>query len=106
VILPPNARARTAFDGDCSVLISIENGACVQSYRFGERIFEGAIIYQSGGVSLQGRVTPKSGVRVTVQADGQSGSGHGHLSMMRGGWAWRGQGTGDACSGTWIAERH
>jgi hypothetical protein len=104
--LPPNARARTAFDGDWSVLISTGNGACAPSYRFGVQIFEGAIIYQSGGVSLQGRVTPKGAVRVTVQSGDQSASGQGHMSMMRGGGLWRGQGTSGACSGTWIAERH
>jgi len=103
--LPPNARARTAFDGDWSVLISTGNGACAPSYRFGVQISEGAIIYQNGGVSLQGRVTPKGAVRVTVQSDRQSASGQGHLSMMRGGGAWRGQGNGGACSGTWVAER-
>jgi hypothetical protein len=106
VILPLNARARTPFDGDWSVLISTGNGACAPSYRFGVQIFEGSITYQSGGVSLQGRVTPKGAVRVTVQSDGQSASGQGHLSMMRGGGVWRGQATGSACSGTWVAERH
>jgi hypothetical protein len=106
VTLPPNARARTAFDGDWSVLISTGNGACAPSYRFGVQISEGAIVYQNGGVSLQGRVTPKGAVRVTVQSDGQWASGQGHLSTMRGGGAWRGQGTGGACSGTWVAERH
>jgi hypothetical protein len=106
VTLPADARARTAFDGDWSVLISTGNGACVPSYRFGVQIFEGAIIYQSGGVSLQGKVTPKGAVRVTVQSDGQSASGQGHLSMMRGGGVWRGQGMSGTCSGTWVAERH
>jgi hypothetical protein len=106
VTLPPNALARTAFDGDWSVLISTGNGACAPSYRFGVQIFEGAIIYENGGVSLQGRVTPKGAVRVTVQSDGQSASGQGHLSMMRGGGVWRGQGTSGICSGTWVAERH
>jgi hypothetical protein len=106
VTLPPNARARTAFDGDWSVLLSTGNGACVPSYRFGVQIFEGAIIYQNAGVSLQGRVTPKGAVRVTVQSDGQSASGQGHLSMMRGGGVWRGQSTSGTCSGTWVAERH
>jgi hypothetical protein len=104
--LAPNARARTAFDGDWSVVISTGNGACAPSYRFGVQIFEGAIIYQNGGVSLQGRVTPRGAVRVTVQSGGQSASGQGHLSMMQGGGVWRGQGTSGTCSGTWVAERH
>jgi hypothetical protein len=104
VTLPPNARARTAFDGDWSVLISTGNGACAPSYRFGVQISEGAIIYQNAGVSLQGRVTPKGAVRVTVRSDSQSASGQGHLSMMRGGGVWRGQGSGGACSGSWLAE--
>jgi hypothetical protein len=106
VTLPPSARARTAFDGGWSVLISTGNGSCAPSYRFGVQISEGAIIYQNGGVSLQGRVTPKGAVRVTVQSERQSANGQGHLSMMRGGGIWRGQGNGGACSGTWVAERH
>jgi hypothetical protein len=106
VTLSPDARARTAFDGDWSVLISTGNGACAPSYRFGVQIFEGAIIYQSGGVSLQGRVTPKGAVRVTVQSGSQSASGQGQLSMMRGGGVWRGHDSSGACSGTWVAERH
>jgi hypothetical protein len=106
VTLGPNARARTAFDGDWSVVISTGNGACAPSYRFGVQIFEGAIIYQNGGVSLQGRVTPRGAVRVTVQSGGQSASGQGHLSIMQGGGVWRGQGTSGTCSGTWVAERH
>jgi hypothetical protein len=105
VALPPNARARTAFDGDWSVLISTGNGSCAPSYRFGVRIFEGAIVYQDGAVSLQGRVTPKGSVRVTVQSGGQSATGQGRLSMMGGGGVWRGQGTSGSCSGTWVAER-
>jgi hypothetical protein len=105
VTLPPDARARTAFDGDWSVLISTGTGACAPSYRFGVQISEGAIIYQSAGVSLQGRVTPKGAVRVTVQSDGQSAAGQGRMSMMRGGGVWRGQGTSGTCSGTWVAER-
>jgi hypothetical protein len=105
VTLPLDARARTAFDGDWSVLISTDNGSCAPSYRFGVQIFEGAIIYQGGGVSLQGRVTPKGAVRVTVQSGGQSATGQGRLSMMRGGGMWTGQGTSGTCFGTWVAER-
>ncbi|HEY4405190.1 MAG TPA: hypothetical protein VGN55_11155 [Xanthobacteraceae bacterium] len=105
VTLPPNARARTGFDGDWSVLISTSNGTCAPSYRFGVQIYQGAIIYQNGGVSLQGRVTPKGAVRVAVQSGGQSANGQGRLSMMRGGGVWRGQGTSGICSGNWVAER-
>jgi hypothetical protein len=105
VNLPLKADARTAFDGDWSVLISTGNGSCAPSYRFGVQIFDGAIIYQSAGVSLQGRVTPKGSVRVIVQSSGQSAAGQGRLSMMRGGGAWWGQGTSGSCSGTWVAER-
>jgi hypothetical protein len=106
ITLPPNAGARTAFDGDWSVLISTGNGACAPSYRFGVQILQGAIIYQNAGVSLQGRVTPKGAVRVTVQSSGQSASGRGHLSITRGGGAWKGQGTSGTCSGTWVAQRY
>jgi len=102
---PGGALARTAFDGDWSVVISTSNGACVSSYRSGVQIFEGAVVAEGGAVNVQGRVTPKGAVKVTVQSGGQWASGHGQLTKNRGGGVWRGQGTSGVCSGTWIAER-
>ena len=98
------AFARTIFDGDWSVLIATNSGACGPSYRFGVQISDGAVIYEGGMVTMQGRVTPKGAVRVAVQSGGQSANGYGHLTKVRGGGVWRGQGTSGTCSGNWMAE--
>jgi hypothetical protein len=100
-----SALARTAFDGDWSVLISTSNGPCSSSYRYGVQIADGAVIYGGGMVNMQGKVTPKGAVRVMVQSGGQWANGHGHLTRTRGGGVWTGQGAGGTCSGSWIAER-
>jgi hypothetical protein len=100
-----SALARTPFDGDWSVVIATSNGACAASYRSGVQIANGAVISGGGLVDLQGQVTPKGAVRVTVQSGSQWANGYGHLTKTRGGGQWRGQGTSGSCSGTWIAER-
>jgi hypothetical protein len=100
-----SAAARTPFDGDWSVMIVTSNGACAASYRSGVQIANGAVISGGGLVDLQGQVTPKGAVRVTVQSGSQWANGYGHLTKTRGGGQWRGQGTSGSCSGSWIAER-
>ena len=99
------AYARTAYDGDWSVLLATNSGACGPSYRFGVQIADGAVIYEGGMVTMQGRVTPHGAVRVAVQSGSQSANGYGHLTKSRGGGVWRGQGTSGTCSGNWMAER-
>jgi hypothetical protein len=99
------AYARTAYDGDWSVLIATSSGACSPSYRFGVQISDGAVIYEGGMVTVQGRVTARGAVRVAVQSGSQSASGYGHLTKSRGGGVWRGEGTSGTCSGNWMAER-
>jgi hypothetical protein len=101
-----NALARTSFDGAWGVLIVSNNGECAPSYRFGVQILDGAVIYEGGMVNMQGRVTPRGAVWVTLQSGGQSANGSGQLTKTRGNGVWKGQGTGGSCSGTWIAERH
>jgi hypothetical protein len=101
-----NALARTSFDGAWGVLIVGNNGACAPSYRFGVQILDGAVIYEGGMVNMQGRVTPRGALRVTLQSGGQSANGSGQLTKTRGNGVWKGQGTAGTCSGTWIAERH
>jgi hypothetical protein len=99
------ADARTAYDGDWSVVLATNSGACGPSYRFGVQIADGAVIYEGGMVTMQGRVAPSGAVRVAVQSGSQSANGYGHLTKSRGGGVWRGQGTGGHCSGNWMAER-
>ena len=99
------AVARSAYDGDWSVVIATRGGACPPSVRYGLQIINGTVVNTSGQAQVQGRVSPNGAVRVTVQAGGQWASGSGRLSSTRGGGVWRGQGNAGFCQGTWVAER-
>jgi hypothetical protein len=100
------ASAHTKYDGDWSVLIVTNSGACGASYRYGVQITDGTVIYSGGGmITMQGRVTQKGALRVIVRAGGQWANGSGRLTKIRGDGVWRGQGTGGTCIGTWVAER-
>jgi hypothetical protein len=104
-VLSGAAYARTAYDGDWSVVLATNSGACSPSYRFGVQIADGAVIYEGGMVTMQGRVIPNGAVRLAVQSGGQSANGYGNLTKGRGGGVWRGRGTSGICSGNWVAER-
>jgi hypothetical protein len=97
--------ARAAFDGSWSVLIQTRSGACDAAFRSSVQIRNGVIFSEAGGFNMNGHVSPKGMVRVSVSADGQSASGSGRLSQNSGGGVWRGQGNRGSCSGTWAAER-
>ncbi len=99
------AFARSAYDGDWSVVIATNSGACGPAYRYGVRISNGIVAYDGGIVTMQGRVTQKGAVRVRVQSGGQWADGSGRLTRSRGGGVWRGQSPSGACAGTWVAER-
>jgi hypothetical protein len=104
---PAAARsARDAFDGDWSVVITTQSGACDPSFRYGLRISNGQVLNNgSSNVDVQGRVTPKGMVRVDVQGGGQWASGTGRLDLTRGSGVWQGQGNAGDCTGTWAAQR-
>jgi hypothetical protein len=100
------AIARTAFDGDWSVLIVTHGGVCDPAYRYGVQITDGTVINDgSSTAAVQGRVTPTGIVRVIVRSGNQWADGSGYLSGNRGRGAWRGQSASGSCSGTWEAER-
>lgn len=100
------AIARTAFDGDWSVLIVTHGGACDPAYRYGVRITDGTVINDgTSAAAVQGRVTARGAVRVTVRSGNQWADGSGRLSSNRGGGVWKGQSLSGSCSGTWEAER-
>ena len=100
------ALARSAFDGEWSVVITTSGGGCPSGLRYGVQIINGVVSNPaSGEAQVQGRVSTKGAVTVTVQAGGQWARGSGRLDLARGGGAWRGQGTAGFCQGTWLAER-
>jgi hypothetical protein len=98
--------AASAFDGDWSVLIQTQVGACAPAYRYGVQIQNGEV-FNAGGeqVALEGRVARNGAVQVSVAAGGQEARGAGRLSRTSGGGTWQGQGSAGTCAGTWVAER-
>jgi hypothetical protein len=104
-VLTP-ASARTAYDGNWSVLILTRSGPCDAAYRYGLSIRDGQVFYEgSAPVNVQGRVTGSGGVRVTVSAGSQGASGSGRLWRNYGSGEWRGTGSMGTCIGIWTAER-
>jgi hypothetical protein len=98
------ASALTLYDGDWSVVIVTRSGACDPSYRVGVQIDRGAI--DSGGLAaVQGQVTSRGDVKVTVRSGNQRAYGSGFLTKNHGRGVWRGQGDSGACAGRWTAER-
>jgi hypothetical protein len=100
------AYAQTAYDGPWSVVIMTSGGACQSSIRYGVNISNGQIINPAGGMAdVQGRVTRRGAVRVTVRSGGAWAVGSGHLGRLTGSGVWRGQASGGFCNGTWVAQR-
>jgi hypothetical protein len=98
--------ARNAYDGDWSVLIQTRRGACDPAIRYGVEITNGVVTSSnSGPATVQGRVTPRGGVSVSVRSGPQWANGSGRLARTYGGGIWQGQGTSGACEGTWQAQR-
>jgi hypothetical protein len=103
-----NARAEqraaplAAFDGDWSVAINTQSGACDPSYRFPIEIFNGHVVYEG---QPAGRVSSNGGVSVNISQGGQQAAGQGRLSRNYGTGVWRGYGSAGTCAGTWQAQR-
>jgi hypothetical protein len=105
-LAPTPVSARTAYDGNWSVLIVTERGPCDRAYRYGLAIQNGSVIYQgSAAVNVAGRVSGNGVVNVKVSAGSQGASGSGRLSRNSGSGSWRGIGSMGTCSGNWSAER-
>ena len=105
--VPHVAMARSAYDGQWSVLIVTEKGSCDRAYRYGIEISNGQVLYQGGGpINLTGRVANNGSVRVMVSAGDRRAVGQGRLSrnVGRGNWSGNSSGSG-GCTGYWEAER-
>jgi hypothetical protein len=110
IAVPAKAFARTVYDGDWGVLILKCGGACEPAVRCGVEIADGMVIYSGGMATVQGQITRRGSVQVKVRSGNRWANGSGRLCRNRGGGAWwgqgwGGQGTSDACHGTWVAER-
>jgi hypothetical protein len=94
--------APAGFDGDWSVAINTQSGACEPSYRFAVEIINGHVVYEGNSA---GRVSSNGGVTVNISSGGQQAAGQGRLSRNHGTGVWRGYGSAGTCAGTWQAQR-
>jgi BA14K-like protein len=100
------AFAAGRYDGNWSVVITTTGGACDPTLRYPLAITDGMVV--NGGdspVTVQGRVTPRGAVTVSVQSGNQWANGAGRLCEAVGSGTWNGQGSAGACVGTWVAQR-
>src|SRR5262245_30057771 len=102
--LPDMASAQRAYDGNWSVLIVTERGACDRAYRYGIVIRSGGVFY-GGAVNFTGRVQANGNVTVRVTSGGAFANGTGRLGRRDGQGRWSGQSGGSRCAGYWTAER-
>jgi hypothetical protein len=110
IAIPAKALARTVYDGDWGVLILTRGGACEPAVRCGVQITGGMVIYSGGMATVQGRVSRRGSVQVSVRSGNWWANGCGRLGGNRGagawwGQGWGGQGTSGVCRGTWVAQR-
>ena len=76
------ASAASKYDGDWSVVITTNNGACASSVRYGIQIQNGRVIAGDGGAAtVDGQVTKVGTVMVNVQAGGQRAEGSGRSAQ-------------------------
>ena len=100
------AFASTPYDGSWSVVITTQGGACEPTVRYGVQIVDGTLINAAGGAAeVRGQVSRQGFVSVTVRSGNAWAVGSGRLSRQTGGGSWRGEGSGGACEGSWVAER-
>jgi hypothetical protein len=97
----------TAYDGRWSVVISTKAGGCEQESRYGVQIVNGSITTDaSASAGVSGRVLRNGALTVRVSASGAQAVGVGRLSSTSGSGTWRGESSGESCTGVWRAARH
>jgi hypothetical protein len=105
--LPPQRTAVDVFDGSWSVTIITQSGGCGPEYRYGVQIINGVISTDTNdSASVRGRVSPNGAVSVGVSSGGSQAVGQGRLSQTSGSGTWRGESSGQSCTGVWQAARH
>jgi hypothetical protein len=106
LVVAAPAFAASAYDGNWSVVIATTSGGCDPTVRYPVAITNGMVVNAGDNpATVQGRVTPRGMVNVSVQSGGQWANGAGRLGMNTGSGVWRGQGSAGACAGTWVAQR-
>jgi len=95
-----------AFDGRWSVVIHTRAGSCGAEYRYGVQIINGNIVTDAGdSTGVSGRVLRNGAVSVSVSAGDAYAVGQGRLSPTYGSGTWRGESSGESCTGVWQAAR-
>jgi hypothetical protein len=106
VVVP--VAAKTAYDGNWSVLIVTESGTCDRGYRYPIMISNGRVEMQTDqapGIDLSGRVAGGGQVTVNVGSGDQRATATGRLASSTGGGTWKGRASSSECAGRWEAER-
>lgn len=99
------ATARTIYDGQWSLTIMTERGACDSTYHFTIDITNGVVSHPNL-VKFHGRVAKGGSVRVSVTAAGKTAAGSGRLTRTSGRGRWSGRSGNDRCSGSWTAQKY
>jgi hypothetical protein len=101
----PRVTVLSRFDGLWSVTIYTQSGPCDAAYRYPARIVGNQVVQAENefGYQINGVVTRNGQISVTVSQAGQSATGYGRLTSLRGGGWW--QAAGGQCSGIWMAAR-
>jgi len=103
--LAPPAHAAD-FDGNWSVSVITDRGACDRGYRYAVAVAQGRVTYVGdAAVRVAGTVAPNGAVNVSIRSGKQIANGFGRLSATAGAGSWEGQGSSGVCSGHWEAER-
>ncbi|MDO8875531.1 MAG: hypothetical protein Q8M24_18740 [Pseudolabrys sp.] len=98
--------AAAAHDGNWSVLVITEKGACDKAFRYNVGVAGGQVRYHGDtAVSFNGTVAPNGAVKVNIRLGEQGANGTGRLSATSGTGTWRGVGGAGECTGRWEAER-
>jgi hypothetical protein len=104
--LPPQAQAQTnRFDGNWSVEVVTEQGACDRAYRYAVIVQNGRTRY--GGpenFNVNGQVSPNGSVSASISRGQDRANVSGRLSGATGRGTWSTSG-GRVCSGYWNAEK-
>ena len=101
-----NPAGAATHDGNWSVLIVTEKGACDKGFRYNVAVANGQVRYQGdASVNFNGTVEPSGAVKVSIRLGEQGASGTGRLSGDSGTGTWRGVGKSGDCAGRWEAER-
>ena len=100
-----NARAATPYDGPWHVTITTVRGTCGSGVGFGLRIRDGLVYGYSSDVNVNGRVSRRGAVQVSLSSGQQRAGGRGRLRGSSGDGSWQGVGTQGSCSGYWSASR-